>query len=114
MLPELPIHAGVGGFHLAGGTVEPIVPQTVRDPARFEPRSIVPARCTGRRALTALVNAFGEARVVPDAVGKRIEFGGRAARTGRFPLRRSLPGRSGICPQRLSLSPGSSSARRGR
>jgi 7,8-dihydropterin-6-yl-methyl-4-(beta-D-ribofuranosyl)aminobenzene 5'-phosphate synthase len=76
IFPDIPIHAVVGGFHLSGETVEPIIPQTVRDLAQFEPRYIVPSHCTGWRALTALVDAFGEERVVPGAVGKLIVFGG--------------------------------------
>lgn len=74
LFPDIPLHAVIGGFHLSGATVEPIIPQTVRDLAAFEPRYIVPSHCTGWRALTALVNAFGEERVVPNAVGKQLVF----------------------------------------
>jgi 7,8-dihydropterin-6-yl-methyl-4-(beta-D-ribofuranosyl)aminobenzene 5'-phosphate synthase len=72
--PGDPIHAVVGGFHLSGATVEPIIPETVRDLAGFDIRWIVPSHCTGWRATAALVQAFGEERVVPNAVGKRIVF----------------------------------------
>jgi 7,8-dihydropterin-6-yl-methyl-4-(beta-D-ribofuranosyl)aminobenzene 5'-phosphate synthase len=74
LFPDIPLHAVVGGFHLSGATVEKIIPETVRDLAQFELRFIVPSHCTGWRALTALVNAFGEERVVPNAVGKLIMF----------------------------------------
>jgi 7,8-dihydropterin-6-yl-methyl-4-(beta-D-ribofuranosyl)aminobenzene 5'-phosphate synthase len=74
LFPDIPLHAVMGGFHLSGATVEQIIPETVRDLAQFEPRFIVPSHCTGWRALTALVNAFGGERVVPNAVGKLIVF----------------------------------------
>lgn len=74
LFPSIPLHAVVGGFHLSGAAVEKIIPETVRDLAQFDLRWIVPSHCTGWRAVTALVNAFGEARVVPNAVGKRITF----------------------------------------
>jgi len=74
LFPGVPLHAVVGGFHLSGPTVEPIIAETVRDLAQFELRYIVPSHCTGWRGVTALVNAFGEERVVPNAVGKRIVF----------------------------------------
>jgi 7,8-dihydropterin-6-yl-methyl-4-(beta-D-ribofuranosyl)aminobenzene 5'-phosphate synthase len=74
LFPELPLHAVVGGLHLSGDTVEPIIPETVRDLAQFDPRWIVPSHCTGWRALTALVEGFGEERVVPNAVGKLVVF----------------------------------------
>lgn len=73
LFPGVPLHAAVGGFHLSGATVEPIISETVRDLADFDLRWIVPSHCTGWRAVTALVNAFGD-RVVPNAVGKRIVF----------------------------------------
>ena len=72
--PEIPLHAVVGGFHLAGPSNEKIIPDTVRDLAQFDPQWIVPSHCTGWRAVHALVNAFGEERVVPNAVGKKIFF----------------------------------------
>lgn len=66
--PELPLFAAVGGFHLSGEN-EVIIPETVRDLAVFDLPLLVPAHCTGWRAVTALERAFGE-RVVPAAVGK--------------------------------------------
>lgn len=71
--PDLPLHAVVGGLHLSGAT-EARIPQTVRDLAQFGLSHIVPAHCTGWRAVTALVGAFGEPAVIPAAVGKRFVF----------------------------------------
>jgi 7,8-dihydropterin-6-yl-methyl-4-(beta-D-ribofuranosyl)aminobenzene 5'-phosphate synthase len=71
------LHAVMGGFHLAGST-EAAIPETVADLAQFGLDHIIPAHCTGWRAVNALANAFGEARVLPAAVGKvfALEGGG--------------------------------------
>jgi 7,8-dihydropterin-6-yl-methyl-4-(beta-D-ribofuranosyl)aminobenzene 5'-phosphate synthase len=72
--PSIPLYAAVGGFHLAGASIQKIIPDTVRDLAEFDLRWLVPSHCTGWRAVNAMVNAFGEERVVPNSVGKRITF----------------------------------------
>jgi 7,8-dihydropterin-6-yl-methyl-4-(beta-D-ribofuranosyl)aminobenzene 5'-phosphate synthase len=69
------LHAVMGGFHLSGGT-EAIIPETLRDLGQFGLDHIIPAHCTGWRAVNALVAAFGEPTVVPAAVGKVFAFGG--------------------------------------
>ena len=68
------MHGVVGGFHLFGAAQEKLIPETVRDMEKFEPRWIVPLHCTGWRAAMALVTAFGEDRVVPGSVGKHFTF----------------------------------------
>ncbi|MCB4820616.1 MBL fold metallo-hydrolase [Roseicella aerolata] len=67
--PGEPIHAAMGGFHLSGEN-EAIIPETVRDLAGFGLTHIIPAHCTGWRAVAALERAFGEPAVAPAAVGK--------------------------------------------
>ncbi len=74
IFPDMPIFAVMGGFHLSGPGPEKIIPDTVRDLARFGLRMIAPGHCTGWRAVAALFNAFGENVVVPSAVGKRYTF----------------------------------------
>jgi 7,8-dihydropterin-6-yl-methyl-4-(beta-D-ribofuranosyl)aminobenzene 5'-phosphate synthase len=71
LFPEVKLHAVMGGFHLAGPT-EAIIPETVRDLGTFGLELIIPAHCTGWRALNALERAYGEKVVVPSAVGKRF------------------------------------------
>ena len=44
---DVPLHAVMGGFHLSGEDVEPIIPDTVRDMKAFRLKRIVPAHCTG-------------------------------------------------------------------
>jgi 7,8-dihydropterin-6-yl-methyl-4-(beta-D-ribofuranosyl)aminobenzene 5'-phosphate synthase len=67
--PDVKLHAVMGGFHLSGPT-EAIIPDTVRDLGSFGLDLIVPAHCTGWRALNALERAYGETVVLPSAVGK--------------------------------------------
>jgi 7,8-dihydropterin-6-yl-methyl-4-(beta-D-ribofuranosyl)aminobenzene 5'-phosphate synthase len=69
LMPEIPLLAAMGGFHLSG-TNERIIPQTVVDLGSFGLRWMFPSHCTGWRALNALERAHGEAVVVPGAVGK--------------------------------------------
>jgi len=71
---SVPLHGVIGGFHLSGAKVEAIIPDTVRDLAGFALARIVPAHCTGWRALNALVAALGEEVVMPAAVGRLFSF----------------------------------------
>jgi 7,8-dihydropterin-6-yl-methyl-4-(beta-D-ribofuranosyl)aminobenzene 5'-phosphate synthase len=71
--PRLPILCVFGGLHLVG-SLERIIPDTIEGIRSFDPVQIVPAHCTGFRAVHALLNAFGEPTVVPSAVGSRYSF----------------------------------------
>jgi len=69
----VPIHAVLGGLHLAGSN-EKIIPETVGALIDFNPTHIAAGHCTGWRAMAALANAFGDEKLVPLAVGKRFSF----------------------------------------
>lgn len=69
-----PLHAVMGGFHLAGQGVEAIIPETILDLLSFGLKRIVPAHCTGWRASTALANACDEGVLLPSAVGRTFVF----------------------------------------
>jgi len=71
--PDVKLHAAIGGFHLAGPT-EAAIPDTVHDLGELSLDLIIPAHCTGWRAVNALERAFGEKVVVPSAVGKRFSL----------------------------------------
>jgi len=71
---DVPLHAVMGGFHLSGQQVEEIIPDTINDMKGFGLKRIVPAHCTGWRAVGALVQAFGEELIVPSAVGRQFVF----------------------------------------
>ncbi|HET6198997.1 MAG: MBL fold metallo-hydrolase [Candidatus Acidiferrales bacterium] len=71
--PGVPLYAVAGGFHLVGPN-EPIIPETVEAMKDFRLKVIAAGHCTGWRAVTALVNAFGDSSVDPSVVGKRYTF----------------------------------------
>ncbi len=70
---DAPIHAVMGGFHLAGRNEE-IIPETVAALVELEPHTIAAGHCTGWRAISALANACSEAVLDPSVVGKRYVF----------------------------------------
>lgn len=74
VFPNIPLFAVMGGFHLSGKSVEKIIPETVNDLKQFNLQHIIPAHCTGWRAVNALGNAFGDAVVSPSAVGRLYQF----------------------------------------
>ncbi|HXJ81738.1 MAG TPA: MBL fold metallo-hydrolase [Candidatus Methylomirabilis sp.] len=74
VFPDVPLYGALGGLHLGGAAMEPRIPDTVAFLRRFALQQIMPAHCTGWRALCALVNAFGESVVTPSAVGSRFTF----------------------------------------
>ncbi|MBV8187888.1 MAG: MBL fold metallo-hydrolase, partial [Alphaproteobacteria bacterium] len=69
--PGVKLHCVLGGLHLSG-TNERVIPQTVAALKDFDLDVIAAGHCTGWRALAALANAFGDARLAPLAVGKRL------------------------------------------
>lgn len=73
---DVPLYGVMGGFHLSGTPAEAIIPDTVAALRDFDLRMLVPGHCTGWRAIHRLVDAFGEERVVPSAVGRRHLFRG--------------------------------------
>ncbi|MEP7261693.1 MAG: MBL fold metallo-hydrolase [Usitatibacter sp.] len=69
-----PLHAVMGGFHLAGATVEKAIPETIRGLMGFGLSRIIPAHCTGWRAFNALAREFDEGTLMPSAVGRKFVF----------------------------------------
>lgn len=65
----IPIHGVVGGLHLSGAANEEWIDATIADLARFRLGRIVPAHCTGYRAVHRLIDRFREI-VIPSAVGQ--------------------------------------------
>ena len=71
--PGVKLHAVLGGLHLSG-TNERIIPQTVKALRGFDLDVIAAGHCTGWRAMAALTNDFGDSKLVPLAVGKRLQL----------------------------------------
>jgi 7,8-dihydropterin-6-yl-methyl-4-(beta-D-ribofuranosyl)aminobenzene 5'-phosphate synthase len=72
--PDISLYGVLGGLHLSGAAMERLIPDTVIHLKAFELQQIMPAHCTGWRALHALLNEFGESVVTPCAVGSRFTF----------------------------------------
>ena len=73
LLPDTPVDVLLGGYHLAGASVEPRIDQTVKDLADLvQPRFVAPGHCTGWRAATALADAFGPARLRAERGGDQV------------------------------------------
>ena len=63
----------IGGFHLSGPIFEPLISATTEALAGFDARYIVPAHCTGLKAVHALASAMPDA-FIQNSVGTRFEF----------------------------------------
>ena len=72
-LPGVKLHTVLGGLHLSGVN-ERIIPQTAKALHDFDLDVIAAGHCTGWRAMSALANEFGDKKLVPLAVGKRLRF----------------------------------------
>ena len=71
--PGVKLHAVLGGLHLSGIN-ERVIPQTVAALKGFDLEVVATGHCTGWRAMAALANAFGDSKLTPLAVGKRLSF----------------------------------------
>jgi 7,8-dihydropterin-6-yl-methyl-4-(beta-D-ribofuranosyl)aminobenzene 5'-phosphate synthase len=75
LFPDEPIDTVLGGYHLAGGLMEPRIPETIRDlRERIAPRIVAPGHCTGWRAKAALADAFAPRHYGPSVVGSRYHL----------------------------------------
>ncbi|MBM3650191.1 MAG: MBL fold metallo-hydrolase [Alphaproteobacteria bacterium] len=72
--PGVRLHAVLGGLHLSG-TNERVIPQTVAALKDFDLDIVAAGHCTGWRAIAALAHQFGDGKLTPLAVGKRLRFG---------------------------------------
>lgn len=71
---DAPLYGVLGGLHLSGVAMERLIPDTMAHLKTFNLQQIIPAHCTGWRALYALLHTFGESVVTPSAVGSRLTF----------------------------------------
>lgn len=67
------VYAVLGGFHLSGAIFEPIIQETTQALSAHNPRHLVPAHCTGYKAVHALAAAMPDA-FIQNSVGTRFEF----------------------------------------
>lgn len=67
------VHAVVGGFHLTGALFEPVIAPTVEALGALAPDLLLPAHCTGWRAMHEFANRLPEA-FIANSVGTRLEL----------------------------------------
>ncbi len=67
------LYAVIGGFHLSGKAFEPIIERTVTAIAELQPEVVVPAHCTGWKAMQALAQHLPDA-FTPNAVGATFDL----------------------------------------
>jgi 7,8-dihydropterin-6-yl-methyl-4-(beta-D-ribofuranosyl)aminobenzene 5'-phosphate synthase len=70
---EPSIAAIIGGFHLSGPMFEPIIGPTVEALGTLAPRLLMPAHCTGWKAVNQIAARFPQA-FVPCSVGTTIQI----------------------------------------
>jgi 7,8-dihydropterin-6-yl-methyl-4-(beta-D-ribofuranosyl)aminobenzene 5'-phosphate synthase len=67
---DQPADVVLGGYHLAGKSMEPRIAPTVRDlKERVDAKVVAPGHCTGWRAKAALAAVFAPGRYGPSVVG---------------------------------------------
>ncbi len=72
LVTGVPTDLVLGGYHLAGASVEDRIAPTVRDlAALIRPRILAPGHCTGWRANAALAGIFAPDAFAPSVVGAR-------------------------------------------
>ena len=67
------VYAVIGGFHLSGGFFEAVIPPTVAALAELSPPVVVPAHCTGWKAMFELAAAMPDA-FIQNTVGTRYDL----------------------------------------
>ena len=68
---ESRVAAVIGGFHLSGSDMEPLIESTLSELKQLSPELIMPMHCTGWTAIQRLENAFPESFVL-SSVGTRL------------------------------------------
>jgi 7,8-dihydropterin-6-yl-methyl-4-(beta-D-ribofuranosyl)aminobenzene 5'-phosphate synthase len=67
------VYGLVGGMHLTGGLMEPLIPRTLAELATIAPSVVVPGHCTGWRATHELSRQMPDA-YIQSSVGTRLHF----------------------------------------
>jgi 7,8-dihydropterin-6-yl-methyl-4-(beta-D-ribofuranosyl)aminobenzene 5'-phosphate synthase len=67
------VYGLVGGMHLTGGLMEPLIPRTLAELATIAPRVVVPGHCTGWKATHELARQMPGA-YIQSSVGTRLHF----------------------------------------
>ena len=68
------VHAVMGGFHLSGPDMEPIVEKTARGLKALNPAYVIPTHCTGRYAVGVIEREMKESFIL-NMTGTKLTFG---------------------------------------
>ena len=67
------VYGLVGGMHLTGGLMEPLIPRTLAELATIAPSVVVPGHCSGWKATHELARQMPDA-YIQSSVGTRLHF----------------------------------------
>ena len=67
------IHAVMGGFHLSGPLFEAIIDRTTEELQKLHPTYVIPAHCTGRKAILAIEKRMPE-QFILNMAGTKLTF----------------------------------------
>ena len=67
------VHAVLGGFHLTGPMMEPVIAPTIEAMKKFSPDYVIPTHCTGWRAITQFAREMSE-QFILNTVGTTYIF----------------------------------------
>jgi len=67
------VYGLVGGMHLTGGLMEPLIPRTLAELATIAPSVVVPGHCTGWKATHELARQMPDG-YIQSSVGTRLHF----------------------------------------
>jgi len=67
------VHAVMGGFHLAGPFFEPIIDRTTEELQKINPAYIIPAHCTGRKAMMEMEKQMPD-QFILNMAGTKLTF----------------------------------------
>jgi len=67
------VHAVMGGFHLSGALFEPIIDRTAEELKKLAPRYVVPAHCTGRKAIIRIEKEMPD-QFILNMAGTKLTF----------------------------------------
>ena len=68
------VYAVLGGFHLTGPMMEPIIAPTIAEMKKFNPDYIVPTHCTGWKAINQFAKEMAD-QFILNTVGTTYIFG---------------------------------------
>jgi 7,8-dihydropterin-6-yl-methyl-4-(beta-D-ribofuranosyl)aminobenzene 5'-phosphate synthase len=67
------IYAVIGGLHLTGGIFEPMIPRTIDEVEKLNPKFLIPCHCSGLKAVNEIARNMPDA-FIQNSVGTTYKF----------------------------------------